>query len=588
MAKRDVNVFEILDAQLADVSDSDTSGEMQWISLDRIADNALNFYPKPTSAQLEELMESIQVNGLLEPPTVIQNKGTLYYRLISGHSRITALRRLHDREPDAPQYQRVLCRVLPQMDKAQEMTAVIEANRQRVKSDALLAEEAKRLTEAYVKRREAGEDLPGRIRDRVAEAMQISKTKLANLSAIKNGIKVPGIMRSWERAEIPEAAALEIARLPEEAQYRLLDWVIDGHSYSMRDVKQFAVMWGGCRKECPETGGFCQHAQAIYDHDFSHGVWDGTGCCQWCNKRDTCPAACQYARGHDPEQADLETHTSREPGGMGIAPPPKLENRVELSAEDWQVRRERFSQRLRAAREATGLDRAAFAEKIGEYKATYSAWENGNLPGSGAFPRLAQALGVSTDYLYGLTDDPAPKPVPSVLNQNCGNSESKDGMSFGERLRKARKAAGLTQSDLAEKIGRTAQNVNQYELGLRSPKIETAQTFANALGVSVSELLDLPIQAYDFAPRPTPVQWQPLDETHWPADQQLVILRWDNALGEWCYGTARCVGCYSDLYPFVDTDVGCELEEPSHGEYDVGYWWMPLPEMEDQHESDEA
>ena len=119
------------------------------------------------------------------------------------------------------------------------------------------------------------------------------------------------------------------------------------------------------------------------------------------------------------------------------------------------MRRERFSQRLRAAREETGLDRAAFAEKIGEYKATYSAWENGNLPGSGAFPRLAQALGVSTDYLYGLTDDPVPKPALA--------------------------------------------------------------------------------------------QWQPLDEDHWPADQQLVILRWDNALGEWCYGTARCVGCYSDL-----------------------------------------
>ena len=583
MAKRDVNVFEILNAQLADVSDSDTSGEMQWISLDRIADNALNFYPKPTSAQLEELMESIQVNGLLEPPTVIQNKGTLYYRLISGHSRITALRRLHDREPDAPQYQRVLCRVLPQMDKAQEMTAVIEANRQRVKSDALLAEEAKRLTEAYVKRREAGEDLPGRIRDRVAEAMQISKTKLANLSAIKNGIKVPGIMRSWERDEIPEAAALEIARLPVEAQYRLLDYVVDGHhDYSIRSVKKFALMWNGCQKECPETGEFCQHAEAIYDTDFHGGAWHSPGCCSGCLHRDTCPSVCQYAR-----PAGMESQTAPEDHG-GIAPPPKLENRVELSAEDWQVRRERFSQRLRAAREATGLDRAAFAEKIGEYKATYSAWENGNLPGSGAFPRLAQALGVSTDYLYGLTDDPAPKPVPSVLNQNCGNSESKDGMSFGERLRKARKAAGLTQSDLAEKIGRTAQNVNQYELGLRSPKIETAQTFANALGVSVSELLDLPIQAYDFAPRPTPVQWQPLDEDHWPADQQLVILRWDNALGEWCYGTARCVGGYSDLYPFVDTDVGCELEEPSHGEYDAGYWWMPLPEMEDQHESDEA
>lgn len=489
-SKFDISAFA---STFTPVSDSDTSDEMQWISLDRIADNALNFYPKPTSAQLEELMESIQVNGLLEPPTVIQNKGTLYYRLISGHSRITALRRLRDREPDAPQYQRVLCRVLPQMDKAQEMTAVIEANRQRVKSDALLAEEAKRLTEAYVKRREAGEDLPGRIRDRVAEAMQISKTKLANLSAIKNGIKVPGIMRSWERAEIPEAAALEIARLPEEAQYRLLDYVVDGHhDYSIRSVKKFALMWNGCQKDCPETGGFCQHAETIYDTDFRGGVWHSPGCCSGCLHRDTCPSVCQYARPAKPE-----SQTAPE-GHGGIAPPPKLENRVELSAEDWQVRRERFSQRLRAAREETGLDRAAFAEKIGEYKATYSAWENGNLPGSGAFPRLAQALGVSTDYLYGLTDDPVPKPALA--------------------------------------------------------------------------------------------QWQPLDEDHWPADQQLVILRWDNALGEWCYGTARCVGCYSDLYPFVDTDVGCELEEPSHGEYDVGYWWMPLPltGKENQHESDKV
>ena len=160
------------------------------------------------------------------------------------------------------------------------------------------------------------------------------------------------------------------------------------------------------------------------------------------------------------------------------------------------MRRERFSQRLRAAREATGLDRAAFAEKIGEYKATYSAWENGNLPGSGAFPRLAQALGVSTDYLYGLIDDPVPKPALA--------------------------------------------------------------------------------------------QWQPLDETHWPETGQLVVIAYDNPLGGTCYETARCVGGYHDLYPFEDTDVGCEQDTPSHEDYDIGFQWMPLPEMEDQHESDDA
>lgn len=478
MPRNKVDVAAILGGQLAKVSDSDTNGEVRKIPLNKITRNTLNFYPALDDDAVDALVDSIKANGLLEPLTVVPQDD--FYRLISGHNRFSALLRLQAQAGAVGGYnQEVLCRVLPPMTPEQELTAVIEANRQRIKSDALLAEEAKRLTEAYTKRREAGEDLPGRIRDRVAEAMQISKTKLANLNAIRNGIKVPGIMARWERDEIPEAAALEIARLPVEAQYRLLDWMIDGHhSYSMRDVKKFAVMWGGCMHKCPESSGFCTNAEAIYNQDYHGGEWSGAGCCMKCLARDTCQAACGFARPHEPEE-----------GAGGIAPPPKLENRVELSAEDWQVRRERFSERLRAARESTGLDRAAFAEKIGEYKATYSAWENGNLPGSSAFPRLAQALGVSTDYLYGLTDDPAPKAAPA--------------------------------------------------------------------------------------------QWQPLDEAHWPADGQLVAIAWDNPLGGTYYETARCVGGYYDTYPFVDTDVGCELDEPSHGEYDSGYCWMPLPEKED-------
>lgn len=470
MPRNKVDVAAILGGQLAKVSDSDTP--VRLIPLAQIHPNPRNFYPRVEN--LEDLEESIQANGLLEPLTVVPDESG-GYRLISGHNRFAALRRIHS----AKYEDGVPCLVLPAMDEHVELAAIIEANRQRVKTQALLAEEAEKLTQAYMARKRAGENLPGRIRDRVAEAMQISKTKLANLNAIRNGIKVPGIKERWERDEIPEAAALEIARLPAEAQYRLLDWVIDGHhSYSMRDVRQFAVMWGGCRKECPETGGFCPHAQDIYAQDFHGGVWHGAGCCQQCNKKDTCQAACGFARPHEPEEC-----------AGGIAPPPKLENRMEDTHETWSQKREQFSARLRELREKTGMDRQAFADSIGQYKATYSAWENGNLPGSDAFPRLAKALGVSTDYLYGLTDDPNPRHAPA--------------------------------------------------------------------------------------------QWQPLDEAHWPADGQLVAIAWDNPLGGTYYETARCVGGYYDTYPFVDTDVGCELDEPSHVDYEAGYWWMPLPEKED-------
>lgn len=237
MAKGKFDMSEFL----APVEGVPESGTTREIAVDDILDNPLNFYPRPDNGKLGELMDSIRANGMLEPPTVVP-AGDGKYRLISGHSRMEAVRALSnylDRQI-ADRFQTVTCRVLPSMTPEQEECAVIEANRQRVKSPALLAEEAERLTKIYIKRREAGEELPGRIRDRVAEAMQVNKTKLANLSAIKRGLKVPGLVRKWEAGDIPEAAALEIARMDDETQYRLLDWVIDNHrSYTIKDVQDF-------------------------------------------------------------------------------------------------------------------------------------------------------------------------------------------------------------------------------------------------------------------------------------------------------------------------------------------------------------
>lgn len=279
-------------------SESDT---MREIAIDKIRDNPRNFYPAPGPAALEALADSIRANGLLEPPTVIAAEDGTSYRLISGHSRMAALRALHAKTPE--QWETVPCRVLPTMSVEAEASAVIEANRQRVKSPALLAEEAEKLTELYIKRREAGEDLPGRIRDRVAEALQVKSTKIANVTAIKNGIKVPGIAERWKRDEIPEAAALMIARMDIEEQYRLLDWMIDkGRSYTINEVRKFDTCYRNAYK-CDKTGRPCENIERIYDHDLHHGEWSGAGCCMMCLKKDICPAACQYVeRRPAPEQ----------------------------------------------------------------------------------------------------------------------------------------------------------------------------------------------------------------------------------------------------------------------------------------------
>lgn len=57
-------------------------------------------------------------------------------------------------------------------------------------------------------------------------------------------------------------------------------------------------------------------------------------------------------------------------------------------------------------------------------------------------------------------------------------------MSFGDRLKHARKFVGMTQKELAEKLNVTPSMIAQYETGKRNPKKETLEKIASALDLS--------------------------------------------------------------------------------------------------------
>ena len=57
------------------------------------------------------------------------------------------------------------------------------------------------------------------------------------------------------------------------------------------------------------------------------------------------------------------------------------------------------------------------------------------------------------------------------------------------KIRAARKAAGLSQTELAEKIGVVQSNVCRWERGAHRPQIDTLKKIAEALGTSVDNLL---------------------------------------------------------------------------------------------------
>ena len=61
-------------------------------------------------------------------------------------------------------------------------------------------------------------------------------------------------------------------------------------------------------------------------------------------------------------------------------------------------------------------------------------------------------------------------------------------MTTGERIKAARKRAGMTQAELSSKLGIPFQSISQWERNIRKPKQETIAKIADALNVHPAEL----------------------------------------------------------------------------------------------------
>ncbi len=67
-------------------------------------------------------------------------------------------------------------------------------------------------------------------------------------------------------------------------------------------------------------------------------------------------------------------------------------------------------------------------------------------------------------------------------------------MRIDENLKKARKAAGVTQKELAEKLGVHQKDISRWENGDRTPSVEALAGICIALNVSADTLLETGIK----------------------------------------------------------------------------------------------
>lgn len=202
------------------VSNSDTP-RITMIPITELRPNGGNFYD---TSNIDDLADSIELNGLLEPLCVFRRaQGTGSYVIFSGHRRYLALHLLYKK--DRARWNEVPCIVFPDPhDANRETVMLIHANSTgRVLSNWEKAEQALRLKKALVAMREGGAELPGRIRDLVAEEMQMSASKLARLEAIGNNLTEVRFAKAWREGRLNESVAYELSKLPKARQKEAWD-----------------------------------------------------------------------------------------------------------------------------------------------------------------------------------------------------------------------------------------------------------------------------------------------------------------------------------------------------------------------------
>ena len=62
-------------------------------------------------------------------------------------------------------------------------------------------------------------------------------------------------------------------------------------------------------------------------------------------------------------------------------------------------------------------------------------------------------------------------------------------MQFGDILRQKREERRMTQTDLAQRIGTTQQNVNSYETGYKVPPLRIVVAAADVFRCSTDEMI---------------------------------------------------------------------------------------------------
>ena len=195
------------------------------IPLSQLIVNEHNFF---TVEDVQELADDIALNGLYSPLTVCA-AGEGKYRIVAGHRRRKALELLGRK--DAP------CIVKNYDGEDSEMVALIQSN---LTSRELTYYEKMQavvlLEKALRSMKERGVELPGRLRDHLAEQVSESASAVHRMQYIHKNLS-PALLDALRREQIGESVADELAHSSKKVQEEFEQRLARGETFRAQDVK---------------------------------------------------------------------------------------------------------------------------------------------------------------------------------------------------------------------------------------------------------------------------------------------------------------------------------------------------------------
>lgn len=306
-----------LAAALKDVPKSDTGREqIQYIPLSQIDEDPNNFYQLEGIAQLAD---NIALCNLQQPIRVRQKEDGRYI-IVSGHRRRAALEMLV--ADGYEKFREAACIVeQDEVSPALQQLRLIYANANtRKMTSAEISEEAQRVEKLLYQLKEEGYDFPGRMRDHVAEAVQVSKSKLARLKVIRENLDDSWV-DAWKEGKLTESQAYELAQLPKYWQYIIKDnWKYAVNSLYADRIKRFRERFeNAANLQCQHGLHLCEHSSVMMGKIVKddYGAYCH-GCCFDCDALQSCKNCCPEAAGKKKElkavakQANLDAKREQE------------------------------------------------------------------------------------------------------------------------------------------------------------------------------------------------------------------------------------------------------------------------------------